>query len=427
MVLLTDCDDCLRLKQKVVVLEERISLLYSIHEDERLLDSLYEASKIQMDPTDSKITEAPEPVDPAPSPLLLEASACPTLPAAREAADSIDSEVIVGSVAAPLTSEVLEDTVPCENHGKRWNSEGAKPKRPSASSTPGPWSLVCRGKHWGNPQPRPHQPAAPLATRNPFSVLAEDFPCLPSSEVVPQSTFTPPTAVSAQPSARKTNERRQLIRSAVRQHSGCPFLPERAEEVSQPGPCRPVGPTASASDSKRQSPSLPSTIILGDSIVRNVSINEAHTVAFPGATVAVITDQIQDVVMSFPAADSLVLHVGTNDISRRQSESLKRDFIQLFGVLKHLHLDVSISGPTPTFGRGCERFSRLLYLNTWLRSACQEHNVHFIDNFNLFWWRSDLFRNDGLHLNFAGANVLSMNLAYSLLYRHAIPSTPSGY
>ena len=61
------CDGCLRLAQKVSVLEGRISMLYSIKEDENLLNSLYEASKIlRHDLSDSMIPEKPAPEEPAP-------------------------------------------------------------------------------------------------------------------------------------------------------------------------------------------------------------------------------------------------------------------------------------------------------------------------------------------------------------------------
>lgn len=171
-------------------------------------------------------------------------------------------------------------------------------------------------------------------------------------------------------------------------------------------PPRPEGPISA--------PNTPSMIIMGDSIVRNVAVHSGHTVVFPGATVADITAMIPEVAKSFPDAETLVLHIGTNDIRKRQSELLKSDFECLFVLLKHLHYSVHISGPTPTFNRGYGRFSRLLSLNTWLSSACCTYKMHFIDNFNLFWQRYDLYRADGLHLNSAGARRLSDNISYCI-------------
>ena len=253
--------------------------------------------------------------------------------------------------------------------------------------------------------------------------------------------------------------RRQLLRVAVdRRSDGLPSRPAVAAVICprNPGSTSPLDPSADALVAAHQpsslcalgqvggegevprqhtglgprpaspqlTPSPPLTIILGDSIIRNVSIYNSRTVVFPGATVAVMIDKIQDVAMSFPSADSLVLHVGTNDVGKRQSESLKRDFTRLFGVLKNLHYMVSISGPTPTIGRGGDRFSRLLGLNTWLQSACRAHNVHFIDNFNLFWQRTELFARDGLHLNYVGAHTLSSNLSYYFHHHFSYISSP---
>jgi hypothetical protein len=87
---------------------------------------------------------------------------------------------------------------------------------------------------------------------------------------------------------------------------------------------------------------------------------------FPGATVVDITDKIQEVAMSFPSADSLLLYVGTNDVGKRQSELLKSDFIRLFSVLKHLHYKVSISGPPPWLVVAVTAFPDCKVFNTWL-------------------------------------------------------------
>uniref|UniRef100_A0A3Q1EZN8 SGNH hydrolase-type esterase domain-containing protein n=1 Tax=Acanthochromis polyacanthus TaxID=80966 RepID=A0A3Q1EZN8_9TELE len=119
----------------------------------------------------------------------------------------------------------------------------------------------------------------------------------------------------------------------------------------------------------------PTTLIVGDSIVRNICFFNAMTWCFPGATVDVILDKLPELLQSIPSSVcSVIIHVGTNDTARRQSDCGKSVFI---------------SGPIPTLSRGAERFSRLLSLRTWLRHTCTAHNVNFIDNFNLFWNRPE--------------------------------------
>ena len=70
-------------------------------------------------------------------------------------------------------------------------------------------------------------------------------------------------------------------------------------------------------------------------------------------------------------------------LTARHSEVIKTDFNALISYLKQCGKSVFISGPIPTIGRGWERFSRLLSLNTWLRATCGKNNVGFIDNFAL--------------------------------------------
>ena len=64
-----------------------------------------------------------------------------------------------------------------------------------------------------------------------------------------------------------------------------------------------------------------------------------------------------------------------------------------------------ISGPVPSFG--CERFSRLLALHTWLKYFGISVGITFIDNYDTFWKQKILYRNDGVHPNHLGSWTLS--------------------
>lgn len=71
-----------------------------------------------------------------------------------------------------------------------------------------------------------------------------------------------------------------------------------------------------------------------------------------------------------------------------------------------ISISISVSGPIPTCACSSGHFSRLLTLHSWLSSACASHGVSYIDNFNLFWERRQLFKFDGIHQNRLGANSL---------------------
>lgn len=120
--------------------------------------------------------------------------------------------------------------------------------------------------------------------------------------------------------------------------------------------------------------------------------------SFPGATVPVISEKLPGLLRSLPTSiTKVIMHVGFNNTSRQQSEETKRDFNKVFKLLRGCGKSVFISGPLPSLARGGMRFSRLLYLNTWLQSTCSLNSLAFIDNFNLFWNRSSFYRADGIH------------------------------
>uniref|UniRef100_A0A8C5CQN6 SGNH hydrolase-type esterase domain-containing protein n=1 Tax=Gadus morhua TaxID=8049 RepID=A0A8C5CQN6_GADMO len=224
----------------------------------------------------------------------------------------------------------------------------------------------------------------------------------------------------SEPHTETSASRRRIVKEAVLRRSG--RHPTSALTVTHPpGPdaagspphssarSRSVDPTPSRVETREPSHSphplvSPTTLIVGDSITRNIRFFNATTRCFPGAKVTSILDKLPELFHSLPSSiHRVIVHTGYNDMARRQTELTKRDFNDLFSFLKRCgkSVFVSISGPTPTAGSGSDRFSRLLGLNTWLQSACRAHNVRFIDNFNLFWQRSELF-----------SRALSSNLLY---------------
>ncbi|KAM3599332.1 uncharacterized protein V6R79_003943 [Siganus canaliculatus] len=70
-----------------------------------------------------------------------------------------------------------------------------------------------------------------------------------------------------------------------------------------------------------------------------------------------------------------------------------------------------------------DRMSSELQRKDSVLITLSSHHVGFINNFDLFWERRHLFGPDGLHLNRAGARMLSGNLAYGI--QHAIITKPA--
>lgn len=65
--------------------------------------------------------------------------------------------------------------------------------------------------------------------------------------------------------------------------------------------------------------------------------------------------------------------------------------------------------PSPCASEGRNREIR--DLNVWLRGWCREQGFRFIDHWDLFWGRGDLYKRDGLHLNWRGTDILAGRFA----------------
>uniref|UniRef100_A0A9J8C9U4 Uncharacterized protein n=1 Tax=Cyprinus carpio carpio TaxID=630221 RepID=A0A9J8C9U4_CYPCA len=156
-----------------------------------------------------------------------------------------------------------------------------------------------------------------------------------------------------------------------------------------------------------QSAAKPRTLIVGDSIIRNISSRTTTTCCLPQAMVSDVNKELQNILMKHKTANRIIIHV-----REEQSELLKKDFSELFETLQRLKVQSFISGPLPA--RGTNMFSRLLGLNTWLQRSCNIKGMNFIDNFNPFWGHRQLFKPDGIYPNKLGARVLKDNIYFSL-------------
>jgi len=289
-----------------------------------------------------------------------------------------------------------------------WNSLGAKPKSKSF-----PWDLggritgraqrseICDATGWpALLSPRKSASSTPIHTRK-----------QPWTAAKGRTTNNPPKPPSVPIQNRYaplTENRRSLSDNLSSSHS-------RVR-------------TNSYSKSKRLEGKLttgPETLIVGDSAVRDVkglcSKNNTKVLCFPKDMVSDLAEKILHIGSEHPTVKNVVLHIGTNDVVKQQSEALKEDFKCLLETVSSLNAEVFISGPLPPVRRGVERFSRLFALNMWLSTACTDHSVHFIDNFNFFWDRRHLFKADGVCLNKSGVKLFISNI-FNCLRQQSVPS-----
>ncbi len=204
---------------------------------------------------------------------------------------------------------------------------------------------------------------------------------------------------------------------------------EESPNVTKHGSNQPAANIATnrCSRSSRERPSAQSaaelrTLIVGDSIIRNISSRTTMTCCFPQATVSDVNKELRNILMKHKTANQIIIHVGKNDIRKEQSEQLKKDFTKLFETLQRLEVQSFISGPLPA--RGTNMFSRRLRLNTWLQRSCGIKGVNFIKNVYIFWGHRQLFKLDGLHLNRFDARELKDNIYFSIRHPSVMCANP---
>ena len=198
--LTSGCDGCLHLQKKVSELEERISVLHSIQDGELLMDSLYSSIHgplvpvPDLDASDNAVSVR----HPASGVRVLDETvpdAGPEgrrLPPYRNLAldDTVPDTGPDRRHLPPYRNLALDDTVPTAGPDlprlpsteageldlavfdeTQENLPGSRRRRsnilPSASSTPGPWTLVRRGTHGESHYPSP-PPRCPPQTLFPF-------------------------------------------------------------------------------------------------------------------------------------------------------------------------------------------------------------------------------------------------------------------
>ncbi|XP_063042848.1 uncharacterized protein LOC134437282 isoform X2 [Engraulis encrasicolus] len=161
-------------------------------------------------------------------------------------------------------------------------------------------------------------------------------------------------------------------------------------------------------------PRRTSTVLIGSSMVRHVTLRNAQTWCLPGALVADVQSNVPDALSQYPTATTLIVHAGSNDIRLQQSKKLESDFLSLINTLRSTGKKYAISGPIPSVCFSAFQFSRIRQLHVWLMRHCRQEAIPYVDNFSAFWNRRNLFARDGRHLNRSGARLLATNLELTL-------------
>uniref|UniRef100_A0A4W3IAW9 SGNH hydrolase-type esterase domain-containing protein n=1 Tax=Callorhinchus milii TaxID=7868 RepID=A0A4W3IAW9_CALMI len=115
--------------------------------------------------------------------------------------------------------------------------------------------------------------------------------------------------------------------------------------------------------------------------------------------------------LKYEGKDPLViLHKGTNDIGRVGQDDLRREFEELGSKLKSRSSKVVISGLLPVPYNNWYRDKQIKDLNAWLKEWCRTQGFLFMGHWHEYWRKRELFQRNGLHLYWAGTNVIAKRI-----------------
>uniref|UniRef100_A0A3B5PYD1 SGNH hydrolase-type esterase domain-containing protein n=1 Tax=Xiphophorus maculatus TaxID=8083 RepID=A0A3B5PYD1_XIPMA len=233
----------------------------------------------------------------------------------------------------------------------------------------------------------PHldESACPALSQNPPSTST---PAPPKKNKQAAETKTvPPTALPRTKRPARASKHSDSVGIPLKNRFSV-IQPELLSETSPSNinnEARPTHPPPKAPKDKaatRKTKGIPKVLIVGDEAVNGISHvcnpKKTRVISFPGDTVlSLTTDQ--------PDIETLVVHVGANDLAKQKYEILIKDFNILLNTMGKLKMKLFLSGPIPSPQWGDEKHSRLDMINKWLIKTCSASSVTFIDNLWIYW------------------------------------------
>ena len=159
-----------------------------------------------------------------------------------------------------------------------------------------------------------------------------------------------------------------------------------------------------------------SRIFVGDSIVRKIdtrlSKGEDVVVCLPGARIEHVTERVEQV-MGRGNGGSILVHIGTNYAAKEGTTAIVEKYRNLLKKTKQARAgQIILSGILPVFGNMIHgyRNSKRMAVNGMVKRLCKEEEVGYVDLWDSFVGKEEMYARDSLHLSGKGAAVFAEGL-----------------
>ena len=157
-------------------------------------------------------------------------------------------------------------------------------------------------------------------------------------------------------------------------------------------------------------------IFVGDSIVRKtytrLSKGEDVVVCLPGARIEHVTGRVEQI-MGRGNGGSILVHIGTNNEDKEGTTAIVEKYRNLLKKTKQARAgQIILSGILPVFGNKIHgyRNSKRMAVNGMVKRLCKEEEVGYVDLWDSFVGKEEMYARDGLHISGKGAAVFAEGL-----------------
>ena len=129
----------------------------------------------------------------------------------------------------------------------------------------------------------------------------------------------------------------------------------------------------------------------------------------PGARIEHVTARVEKI-MGRGKGGTILVHIGTNNADKEGTTAIVDKYSKLLKKTKEARVgQIILSGILPVFGNRIDGYRNLkrMAINGMVKRLCKEEDVGYVDLWDSFVGKEEMYLRDGLHLSGKGAAVFA--------------------